>query len=227
LSDQSEPWERFVWVAAGGTRLAAALAVPDGARCLVLFVHGSGSSRFSPRNRFVARALRRRGLATLLLDLLTTAEEAIDLLTGQHRFDVPLLARRVVGAIDWLGGQPETARLRVGCFGSSTGGAAALAAAAERPAVAAVVARGARPDLAADALPRVRAPTLLIVGADDPDVLTLNRAALDELGGPRELAVVPGAGHLFEEPGALEHVADLAGVWLARYLTAEGAPAFV
>jgi dienelactone hydrolase len=187
---------------------------------VVLFAHGSGSSRRSPRNRAVARVLRSAGLATLLLDLLTSAEEAEDEFTGRLRFDVGLLARRLVGAVDWLGRTQGTAGLPIGCFGASTGAAAALAAAAERPeAVAAVVSRGGRPDLAGAALARVRAPTLLIVGGADQAVLALNRKALAQLAcAEKQLIVVPGAGHLFEEPGALEEVARLAADWFSRRL---------
>jgi dienelactone hydrolase len=206
----------------------ATLAVPPGALGVVVFAHGSGSGRFSPRNRAVARVLFDAGLATLLLDLLTEDEEAEDRVTRQLRFDVELLGRRVVEAIDWLvcdasvGDLPsELGRLGVGCFGASTGAAAALIAAAERPdRVGAVVSRGGRPDLAGDALPRVQAPTLLIVGSADPQVLELNRLAMARLTAPAELEVVPGAGHLFEEPGALERVAELSRDWFVRHLSA-------
>jgi putative phosphoribosyl transferase len=186
---------------------------------VVLFAHGSGSSRFSPRNQFVAEHLQGAGLGTLLMDLLTEREEAVDARTAELRFDIDLLARRVIAAIDWLGQSPETSNLSLGCFGASTGAAAALVAAAERPqAVAAVVSRGGRPDLAGPSLAAVKAPTLLIVGGDDHQVLELNRQAVAQLGAEAELKVVEGATHLFEEPGALEAVARLAGDWFRRFL---------
>jgi putative phosphoribosyl transferase len=193
--------------------------VPEHAAGVVLFAHGSGSSRHSPRNRAVAEALHRRRLATLLVDLLTADEEEVDARTRELRFDIGLLARRLAGIVDWLGRQPATADLPIGLFGASTGAGAALLTAAERPqAAAAVVSRGGRPDLAGAALDRVRAPTLLIVGALDPQVLELNRAALGRLGSEASLEVVPGASHLFEEPGALEQVAELAVGWFTRWL---------
>jgi dienelactone hydrolase len=211
----------LVEVRAGPARLAANWSVPQGARGVVVFAHGSGSSRLSSRNRFVAGALQRAGLATLLLDLLTAEEEERD--TGHLRFDVGLLAGRLVGATEWLQDRPEAAGLPVGYFGASTGAAAALSAAARLPgAVAAVVSRGGRPDLAGDNLGRVRAPTLLIVGGADGQVIGLNRTALARLAAPeKELVIVPGATHLFEEPGALEEVARLAADWFGRHL-AEG-----
>jgi dienelactone hydrolase len=203
-------------------RLAGDLAVPPEARGAVLFAHGSGSSRLSPRNRFVAVRLQRAGLATLLLDLLTPREEAIDEQTGAYRFDIPLLARRLVGAVDWLAREPRTRDLAIGCFGASTGAAAALVAAGARPdRVAAVVSRGGRPDLAGDALDLVRAPTLLIVGGLDDVVIGLNREAKERVPGVCELRIVPGATHLFEEPGTLEEVADLAAAWFGLHLAAE------
>ena len=211
--------ERQVRVGAGGVVLDGGFAVPDGARGVVLFAHGSGSSRHSPRNRFVAEALREGALATLLLDLLTPEEEAIDARTRQLRFDIGLLADRLVGTIDWLAQQPAARGLPVGLFGASTGGGAALVAAAERPdAVGAVVSRGGRPHLAGDALPRVQAPSLLIVGGDDEAVIGLNRRAMARMSAPVTLEIVPGATHLFEEPGALEQVARLARDWFVRYL---------
>jgi dienelactone hydrolase len=186
---------------------------------VVLFAHGSGSSRHSPRNRFVAEVLREGGLATLLVDLLTVEEEAVDARTGHLRFDIGLLAGRLVGAIDWLAEQPESRDLRVGLFGASTGGGAALVAAAERPErVGAVVSRGGRPDLAGDALPRVRAPTLLIVGEWDEPVIDLNERARDHMRTEVRIEIVPRATHLFEEPGALEEVARLARAWLVGHL---------
>jgi dienelactone hydrolase len=199
------------------------LVVPDEATGIVLFAHGSGSSRLSPRNRYVARVLQEAGLATLLLDLLMPMEEAIDERTAQLRFDIPFLARRLVSATDWLVNQPATHHLQIGYFGASTGAAAALVAAAERPeVVGAIVSRGGRPDLAHAALPRVQAPTLLIVGGNDPLVLELNREALDQLATIKRLAIVPGATHLFEEPGALEQVAHLAREWFSHYLVSAG-----
>jgi putative phosphoribosyl transferase len=211
--------QRDVQIDADGVRLHGDLTVPPDARGVVVFAHGSGSGRFSPRNRAVAEVLARAGLATLLMDLLTEQEEAVDLRTRHLRFDIGLLGRRVVATVDWLASEPSTSKLPVGCFGASTGAAAALIAAAERPArVGAVVSRGGRPDLAGDALRRVRAPTLLIVGGNDPEVLRLNEEALAALSGEARLEVVPGAGHLFEEPGALERVALLARDWFLRHL---------
>jgi pimeloyl-ACP methyl ester carboxylesterase len=209
-----------VTVAAGRVVLEGDLGIADGASGIVLFAHGSGSGRHSPRNQFVAGRLRAAGLATLLIDLLTEAEEAIDERTARLRFDIPLLADRLAGAIDWLEHDQRTAGLRVGLFGASTGGGAALVAAAGRPErVGAVVSRGGRPDLAADALPVVRCPSLLIVGGDDDVVIGLNDAALRRLGSPvKELVIVPGASHLFEEPGKLDEVARLAADWFTRHL---------
>ena len=206
-------------VPAGGARLAGDLTVPPNARGLVLFVHGSGSSRFSRRNQFVARVLEERNLATLLIDLLTPAEEALDERTAHLRFDIPMLAERLVDIVDWLRRQPQTRALPIGLFGASTGGGAALLTAAERPdSVAAVVSRGGRPDLAGDALHRVSAPTLLIVGGDDTPVIAMNRDAMRRMRGDVSLEIVPGATHLFEEPGALERVAELAGSWFSECL---------
>jgi putative phosphoribosyl transferase len=208
-----------VRVVVGDVTLDGDLAVPDAARGVVAFAHGSGSSRHSSRNRFVATALQDAGLATLLLDLLTAEEEAVDLRTRALRFDLGLLAARVAGTVDWLASHPQTSSLPVGLFGASTGGGAALVASVQRPdAVRAVVSRGGRPDLAGDALPAVRAPTLLVVGGADDVVLDLNRAALARLGCTKELSVVPRATHLFEEPGALEEVARLAAGWFTRHL---------
>jgi dienelactone hydrolase len=197
-------------VSVGGT-----LTLPDGARGLVVFAHGSGSSRFSPRNRQVAEELNEHALGTLLIDLLTAEEEQVDLRTAELRFDISLLAERVVGAVDWA----EERGLPIGAFGASTGAAAALVAAAERPQlVRAVVSRGGRPDLAGDALPRVEAPTLLIVGGNDQVVLDLNRQAMERMRAETRLEIVPGASHLFEEPGALDEVVRLARGWFLEKL---------
>jgi dienelactone hydrolase len=211
--------EKVVRVAAGPVTLEGNLSLPDGGRGVVLFAHGSGSSRLSPRNRHVARLLNEAKLATLLVDLLTPDEETIDVQTAHLRFDIGLLAERLVGATDWLTEQPDTRHLRIGYFGASTGAAAALVAAAVRPeVVGAIVSRGGRPDLAGRALARVRAPTLLIVGENDEVVLELNRQALVMLRGEKRLTIVPRATHLFEEPGALDEVARLARAWFERYL---------
>lgn len=194
------------------------LILPENAVGVVLFAHGSGSSRQSPRNRFVAETLNEAGIGTLLVDLLTREEEIFDRATGELRFDIALLAKRQIAAVDWLRSGPA-ASLSIGLFGASTGAAAALVAAAARPDdVAAIVSRGGRPDLAGAALPRVRAPTLLIVGSLDRVVLELNRQALEQLQAQKQLVVVPGATHLFEEPGALEEVARLASEWFSRHL---------
>lgn len=207
-----------VVITADGVLLEGLLAVPDDVRGLVVFAHGSGSSRFSTRNRGVAGELNRAGLATLLFDLLSAEENERDAVTAEHRFNIPLLAERLVAAMDWLIRQPATRAFPVGLFGASTGAAAALIAAAERPLqTAAVVSRGGRPDLAGDALSKVQAPTLLIVGGLDAPVITLNRQAAQRLQCPHELVIVPGATHLFEEPGALEQVARLAAGWFARH----------
>jgi putative phosphoribosyl transferase len=218
---KAQAGEPLVRIAIGPIILEGNLDIPDGAPAVVLFAHGSGSGRHSPRNRYVARVLRNAGLATLLMDLLTTDEEALDMRTAHLRFDIPLLAKRLVGATDWLRQAPETADFRIGYFGASTGAAAALVAAAQRQdTVGAVVSRGGRPDLAGAALPRVRAPTILIVGGRDEPVITLNRQALVRLGArEKQLVIVPGATHLFEEPGALEEVARLATDWLMRHLS--------
>jgi putative phosphoribosyl transferase len=198
----------------GEARLEGELTVPDAAPLVVAFAHGSGSSRLSPRNRQVATTLQEAGLATLLFDLLDAAEETRDVRTRELRFDIPLLAGRLVAAVEWLDAQPATSNLPVGLFGASTGAAAALIAAARRPdRVGAVVSRGGRPDLAGDSLAAVEAPTLLIVGGEDPAVIDLNRQAQRRVRCVTRLEIVPGAGHLFEEPGALEQVAALAREW--------------
>lgn len=215
---------RPVLIDMDGVGLAADLAIPAVARGLVVFVHGSGSNRHSPRSRFVADELGEAGLATLLLDLLTREEDRIDSVTAEFRFDVELLANRVISAIDWVAMQdrPLTG-LPIGLFGASTGAAAAMVAAAARPKfVRAVVSRGGRPDLANDALPKVLAPTLLIVGSEDAPVLDLNREALDRMTCERQIRLVPGASHLFEEQGTLDVVAALASSWYLTHLPWSG-----
>ncbi len=205
---------QLISVPAGGAALSGDLVLPESARAVVVFAHGSGSSRHSPRNRAVAAELRTAGLGTALMDLLTEEEDRRDASTAEYRFDIPLLGRRVVAVVDWLETQPDTGKLPVVLFGASTGAAAALVAAAERPRrTLTVVSRGGRPDLAGDVLPGVRAPVLLIVGGRDPEVLRLNQAAARQLSGPHSLRIVPGATHLFEEPGALEQVAEMARNW--------------
>jgi dienelactone hydrolase len=211
--------ERTVSIQAGRVTLEGTMGVPAGPQGVVLFAHGSGSSRFSSRNRFVARVFRDAGLGTLLLDLLSRSEEDVDEVTRHHRFDISMLADRLVAAIDWLQREPETSELPVGLFGASTGGGAALVAAAMRPdRVNAVVSRGGRPDLAGDALPRVEAPTLLIVGGRDDVVISLNEQARRAMTGEVRVAIVPGATHLFEERGALEQVASLSRDWFLSHL---------
>ena len=216
---------RYVQILSTGVRLEGIVSIPDEARGFVIFVHGSGSSRHSPRNQYVAQPLQEGGLATLLFDLLTPYEEESDLQTRYLRFDVDLLARRTAGVLEWLDLQPYAYGLKKGLFGSSTGAAAALMAAAELPDVVdAVVSRGGRPDLADRALPQVAAPTLLIVGGNDDVVIDLNEQALSQMQPLTEtkLTVVPGASHLFEEPGALEHAARLARDWFQRHLDGVG-----
>ena len=202
--------------------LAGDLVIPERAAAVVLFAHGSGSSRHSPRNRYVASVLQQGGFATLLLDLLTAAEEQVDLNSGRLRFDIGFLGQRLLEATDWLSREPATRGLSIGYFGASTGAAAALAAAAERTSlIGAVVSRGGRPDLAGPALSRVQAPTLLIVGGNDRPVIGLNQQALARLRCEKQLFIVPGATHLFEEPGALEQVSKLASDWFAQHLNLE------
>jgi putative phosphoribosyl transferase len=202
--------------------LSGNLNLPKGASALVLFAHGSGSSRHSPRNQFVARTLNEAGLGTLLFDLLTQEEEAIDVQTRELRFNIHLLAERLVHATKWVKQQDQIRDLRIGYFGSSTGGAAALVAAVDVPQdVGAVVSRGGRPDLAGEALPKVQAPTLLIVGGNDDIVIELNEQARDRMRCEVKLEIIPGATHLFEEPGALEKVARLASDWFAAHLAAK------
>jgi len=213
-----------VQIPAGRAVLSGNLTIPENAMALVLFAHGSGSSRHSPRNQFVARTLNHAGLGTLLFDLLTPEEEALDIYTREHRFNIGLLAERLVHATKWTRQQEETRDQRIGYFGSSTGGAAALVAAAELPQdVGAVVSRGGRPDLAGDALPKVQAPTLLIVGGYDDIVIKVNEMARDQLRCEVKLEIIPGATHLFEEAGALEHVAKLASDWFVDHLGAGSA----
>ena len=211
--------EHEVIITAGEAQLGGTLTVPAAATGVVVFAHGSGSSRFSPRNRQVAAALQAAGWATLLFDLLTADEAAVDAATAEHRFNIPLLGRRLVAATDWLRAQEPTRALPVGYFGASTGAAAAMAAAAARATeVGAVVSRGGRPDLAGDALERVVAPTRLIVGGNDVPVIGMNQAAMTRMRAIIELSIVDGATHLFEEPGALEQVTMLAAEWFGRYL---------
>jgi pimeloyl-ACP methyl ester carboxylesterase len=215
---RSELIVHAVRIADGADILEGDLHIPENAAGLVIFAHGSGSSRFSSRNRHVAESLHRGRFATLLLDLLTRDEEQIDVRTAEYRFDISRLGRRVVAARDWATAHPVLGELPTGLFGASTGAAAALIAAAERPDVAAVVSRGGRPDLAGDALAVVRAPALLIVGGDDEQVISLNEEAMRRMRAPVQLAIVPHATHLFEEPGALEEVERYALEWFGRYL---------
>lgn len=213
---------REVQILSTGVRLEGVMSIPEDAKGIVLFVHGSGSSRHSPRNQYVAQTLQKGGLATLLFDLLTPAEEEIDQHTRQWRFDINLLARRTAAVLEWLELQPYVYNLRRGLFGSSTGAAAALMAAAELPEkVEAIVSRGGRPDLAGEALPKVQAPTLLIVGGLDEAVIDLNELALARMqpGFEKKLVIIPGASHLFEEPGTLEYVARLARDWFQTHLS--------
>lgn len=208
-----------VIVQAGKDQLGGNLIIPAGSNTIVLFVHGSGSSRFSSRNRFVAKTLNDAGLATLLFDLLTEEEEEVDRFTREYRFDIPLLARRLINAIDWVKNFESTKALHIGLFGSSTGAAASLIGSTKRPKeVGAVVSRGGRPDLAGDALPNVQTPTLLIVGGNDSVVIQLNEEAGRLLSCEHHIEIVPGATHLFEEPGKLEQVAKLASDWFVKHL---------
>ena len=220
-----EPGDFAVTLDAQGASVHGDLRLPTAARGLVLFAHGSGSSRRSPRNRFVADVLVRANVATLLFDLLTEREEALDLRTRELRFDIPLLTRRLSGATRWVLQQERLAGLPLGYFGASTGAAAALAASCDRPEVIAIVSRGGRPDLAGHALPRVRAATLLIVGADDDVVIGLNREALAQMTCEARLELVPHATHLFEEPGTLEVAATLAATWFSDHFPAQDAGA--
>lgn len=219
---QSNGDRREVSIDLEGVTLEGTLALPKDALGLVLFAHGSGSSRHSPRNRYVAQILQSQRIGTLLFDLLTRKEESIDQYSGELRFDIPFLARRLVGATQWIKGSPDTSDLKVGYFGASTGAGAALVAATELPGiVSAIVSRGGRPDLAGNALGFVRAPTLLIVGGEDEPVITMNREAMARLkSADKELVIIPGATHLFEEPGTLEEVAKIAAEWFTRHFTA-------
>jgi len=210
--------ERDVRIPIGNVTLEGDLGLPEGASAIVLFAHGSGSGRLSPRNRMVAEGLRKAGLATLLMDLLTATEETQDV-RRRLRFDIDLLGERLIGATDWVRSHPDIKGLRIGYFGASTGAAAAMVAAQARPTeVSAIVSRGGRPDLAGSALGLVQAPTLLIVGGRDYPVIDLNRAVLNKLTGPKSLVIVPEATHLFEEPGTLEQVEKLASDWFGKYL---------
>jgi putative phosphoribosyl transferase len=212
--------EEEVSLTATSVQLKGNLEVPEGARGVVLFAHGSGSSRFSPRNLYVAQVLQQSRLATLLVDLLTPLEEAMDRRTMYLRFDIGLLASRLIDATRWLRQYPATSNLKIGYFGASTGSAAALLAAVEYPdAVSAIVSRGGRPDLVGSALSRVKAPTLLIVGGNDTPIMKLNQQALAQLRTEKQLEIVAGATHLFEEPGTLKQVAQLASQWFDRYLS--------
>lgn len=218
LAHDDDRLERTVAIPVNAVKLEGSLGVPSGAPGVVLFAHGSGSSRLSPRNRYVARVLRDAGLGTLLLDLLSAREEEVDDVTRHHRFDIPMLAHRLVHAIDWLDNDRDTNGLSVGLFGASTGAGAAIVAAAERPGrVSAIVSRGGRPDLAADALSAVQAPTLLIVGGNDDVVIGLNEQARERIRAEVKMEIVPGATHLFEEPGTLERVASLARDWFITH----------
>jgi len=217
MKGKSDLKEILVKISIGQVVLEGNLVVPEGARGIVVFAHGSGSSRHSPRNRYVAQVLNNAGLATLLFDLLTADEEIIDERTMQLRFDIGFLAQRLVETTKWLEQNPAAKSLNIGYFGASTGAAAALVAASQHP-VGAIVSRGGRPDLAGSSLPHVKAPTLLIVGGNDFPVIEMNKEAMEQLRSEKELAIVPGATHLFEEPGTLEEVARLAADWFIRYI---------
>jgi putative phosphoribosyl transferase len=221
-SNEAAEWERSVHIPSGNATLDGELIIPCEALGIVLFAHGSGSSRHSPRNQFVARIIREAGMGTLLFDLLTREEESVDIYTRQLRFDINLLAERLVDATKWVKSQRETAHLRAGYFGASTGGGAALVAAAKLGTqIGAVVSRGGRPDLAGAALPHVESPTLLIVGGHDEPVIRLNEVAQAQLRCKTQLKIIPGATHLFEEPGTLEQVAQLAAAWFKEHLQAQ------
>ena len=203
----------------GNVVVEGTLTLPPGTRGVVLFAHGSGSSRFSPRNQYVAKEFNKATIGTLLFDLLTQEEEETDIVTAEYRFNIPLLAQRLIGATEWLRNDPQTKRFAFGYFGASTGAAAALIAAAKLPnEIAAVVSRGGRPDLAGEYLPNVVAPTLLLVGGLDAEVIELNQEAMDQMTAEKKLTIIPGATHLFEEPGTLEQVAKFSKDWFLRYL---------
>lgn len=217
-----------VWVASGSINLEGILTIPDNARGIVLFAHGSGSSRLSPRNHYVAEVLNEAGFATLLFDLLTPFEEQTDKQTKKLCFNITFLAERLIDATEWVAQNPDVHHLKIGYFGASSGAAAALVAAAELPqAIGAVVSRGGRPDLAGSSLPNVQTPTLLIVGENDGPVIDSNNNALLRLGGEKKLEIVPGATHLFEEPGALEEVARMASDWFVQHLAETKQPSAV
>ncbi len=219
MKTSREKGEADVIIQADDVTIEGSLVAPEGAKGVVLFAHGSGSSRFSPRNRYVASVLQRERFATLLMDLLTKDEERIDMLTAEFRFDTEMLSNRLLHATEWVRGNVETRNLAIGYFGASTGAAAAIIAAAKNPNnVQAIVSRGGRPDLAINYIPKVEAPTLLIVGGNDVPVIKMNEQALKYLHAVKKIEVVPGASHLFEEPGALEEVAKLATAWFNRYL---------
>jgi dienelactone hydrolase len=219
MINSGTPMMTEVQIPAGRAVLSGNLTIAETAKALVLFAHGSGSRRYSPRNQFVSRTLNRAGIGTLLFDLLTPEEEARDTYTREHRFNIALLAERLVQATNWATRQPQTQDLRIGYFGSSTGAAAALVASTELPQdIGAVVSRGGRPDMAGNALPKVQAPTLLIVGGNDDIVIDLNEMARDQMRCEAKLKIIPRATHLFEESGALEQVAKLASDWFSLYL---------
>lgn len=210
-------YEENVKIPINNASLQGSLVVPKDAKGMVIFAHGSGSSRFSPRNQFVAKALNKKGIATLLMDLLTEVEEQFDMQTGQLRFDIEFLAERLIDATKWIKKNSATSNLKIGYFGASTGAAAALIAAAKLGYVLAIVSRGGRPDLAMPYLSRIEAPTLLIVGGNDEPVIGMNREAIKQLNTVKKLEIISGASHLFEEPGKLEEVAKLAANWFIRY----------
>jgi len=215
----SMDFEQAIRIPVGSVEVEGNMFLPQETGCLIIFAHGSGSSRFSPRNQYVAKEFNKSGIGTLLFDLLTPGEEEEDELTGQYRFNISLLAQRLVSVTDWLQNDPQTARLKIGYFGASTGAAAALIAAAKlQRLISAVVSRGGRPDLAGQYLADVKAPTLLLVGGDDEEVIELNRQAQSQMNNENKLVVIPGATHLFEEPGKLEEVARFATDWFNRYL---------
>jgi putative phosphoribosyl transferase len=224
MSRAASAAERIIHIDTGGVKLEGSLVLPPDASGIVLFAHGSGSSRHSTRNQFAARVLQNSGLGTLLIDLLTADEELLDRRTAHLRFDIPLLANRIVGVIDWIQKREDSQGLSIGLFGASTGAAAAIIAASERPVVKAVISRGGRPDLAGETLGRITAPVLLIVGSLDYPVIELNEQALAQINAQKELAIVPGASHLFEEPGTLEQAAGLAAEWLGRHLARKYTP---